>query len=99
MIGLVAMGVVTNYLDRNALSVAASTINKELGISTQQYSYIVASFQACYAIMQPFAGYIVDFLGTKIGLAVFGVGWCVVSVSHGFTGGWLSTKHRINPRG
>ncbi len=48
MIGLVAIGIVINYMDRNALSVAASTINKELGITTQQYSYIVASFQASY---------------------------------------------------
>lgn len=90
MIALVAICIVINYLDRNALSVAASTITRDLGISTQKYSYIVAAFQACYAIMQPFAGTLVDFLGTKIGLAIFAVGWCVISIMHGFVGGWLS---------
>ena len=35
MIGVVAIGIVINYLDRNALAVGAST-NKELGTTTQQ---------------------------------------------------------------
>ena len=31
---------VVNYVDRQALSVLAPTLRKELGISTEQYSYL-----------------------------------------------------------
>ncbi|WP_213990072.1 MFS transporter [Sodalis sp. dw_96] len=87
---LMAFGVVLNYIDRNALAVAASTIKQDLNITTQQYSYIIATFQACYAIMQPIAGIVIDSLGVKIGLAIFAIAWSVISLAHGFTHGWLS---------
>lgn len=87
---LMAFGIIINYIDRNALSVAASTIKEDLHITTQQYSYIIATFQACYAIMQPIAGLIIDSLGVKIGLTFFAIAWSVVSLAHAFTGSWLS---------
>lgn len=68
IIGLVLSGLIMNYLARNALAVAAPEVNKVLNISTQQYGYIVAAFQAAYMVMQPVAGYVLDVLGTKLGL-------------------------------
>lgn len=56
MIGLVLTGLIMNYLARNALAAAAPEVNKVLGITTQQYGYIVAAFQAAYMVMQPVAG-------------------------------------------
>jgi ACS family hexuronate transporter-like MFS transporter len=58
MIGLVTSGLIVNYIARNSLAVAAPEMNRLLSISTAQYSYIVASFQAAYMVMQPIAGYI-----------------------------------------
>ena len=46
-------------------------------ITTQQYSYIIAAYSACYTLMQPVAGYVLDLLGTKVGYAVFAI------VAHG----------------
>ena len=64
IIGLVLSGLIMNYLARNALAVAAPEVNKVLNISTQQYGYIVAAFQAAYMVMQPVAGYVLDVVVT-----------------------------------
>ena len=90
IIGLVLSGLIMNYLARNALAVAAPEVNKVLNISTQQYGYIVAAFQAAYMVMQPVAGYVLDVLGTKLGFALFAGAWSVVCLLHSTAGGWLS---------
>ena len=77
MIGLVTIGTVLGYLTRNAIAVAAPTLEDTLHITTQQYSYIVAAYSACYTVMQPVAGYVLDVLGTKVGYAMFAILWAV----------------------
>lgn len=61
-----------------------------LGITTQQYGYIVAAFQAAYMVMQPVAGYVLDVLGTKLGFALFAGAWSVVCILHSTAGNWVS---------
>lgn len=81
---------VMNYLDRQALSVLAPTLRKELGISTEQYSYIVSTFLAAYAIGYAVTGRLVDRIGVKLGLALALGGWSVVGMGHAAVVGWLS---------
>jgi len=88
MIGLVTLGTVLGYLTRNTIAVAAPTLETQLGITTQQYSYIVAAYSACYTIMQPVAGYVLDMLGTKIGYAVFAVLWAIFCAATAMAGSW-----------
>lgn len=88
MIGLVTIGTVLGYLTRNAIAVAAPTLEEQLHITTQQYSYIVAAYSACYTIMQPVAGYILDILGTKIGYAVFAIMWAIFCAATALAGSW-----------
>ncbi len=90
MVALVTAGLVVNYLARNTLSVAAPTMMKELNISTQQYSYVVTTWQLCYAFMQPFAGYILDTIGTKIGFSIFALAWSLACGAAAFSTGWGS---------
>ncbi|AXW64066.1 MFS transporter (plasmid) [Ralstonia solanacearum] len=90
MIGLVLTGLIMNYLARNALAAAAPEVNKVLNITTQQYGYIVAAFQAAYMVMQPVAGYVLDVLGTKLGFALFAGAWSVVCILHSTAGNWVS---------
>jgi ACS family hexuronate transporter-like MFS transporter len=90
IIGLIMAGTVLNYLTRSSLSVAAPTLTKELSLSTQQYSYIVAAFQACYTVMQPIAGFILDSVGIKIGFALFAIAWSLSNCLHGLATGWMS---------
>ncbi|CNC58394.1 ExuT transport protein [Yersinia pseudotuberculosis] len=71
MIALVTVGTILGYLTRNAIAVAAPTLQEQLHITTQQYSYIIAAYSAAYTLMQPVAGYILDVMGTKVGYAMF----------------------------
>ncbi|WP_279049695.1 MFS transporter [Cedecea davisae] len=88
MIALVTLGTVLGYLTRNTVAVAAPTLMSELHITTQQYSWIIAAYSACYTVMQPVAGYVLDVLGTKIGYAVFAVVWAVFCAATALAGSW-----------
>ena len=81
---------VVNYVDRQALSVLAPTLRKELVISTEQYSYIVSTFLAAYAIGYAVAGRTLDRFGVKIGLAGALAFWSLVGMGHAAVVGWLS---------
>lgn len=88
IVGLIMLGTIFNYLARSSLSVAAPTLTEKLHMSTQQYSYVVTSFQAAYALMQPVAGFILDFVGLKIGFAIFALAWAVSNMLHGLATTW-----------
>jgi len=88
MIGLVTLGTVLGYLTRNTIAVAAPTLASQLHITTQQYSYIVAAYSACYTVMQPIAGYILDILGTKLGYALFAILWAIFCGATAFANSW-----------
>lgn len=88
MLSLVMIGTILCYLTRNTIAAAAPTLQNELHISTQQYSYIIAAFSACYTIAQPVAGYVLDTLGTKVGYAIFGVMWGIFCIGASFATGW-----------
>jgi ACS family hexuronate transporter-like MFS transporter len=90
IIGLVMLGTTMNYLARSSLAAAAPTLTKELALTTQEYSYVVAGFQLAYTAVQPFAGYLLDLLGTKLGLFLFAIGWSLANMMHGFANGWFS---------
>lgn len=90
IISLVTIGTVLNYLARSSLSVAAPTLKGEFAMTTQQYSWVVASFQAAYTVMQPVAGYLLDLMGLRLGFAVFAIGWSVANCCHAFAAGWPS---------
>jgi ACS family hexuronate transporter-like MFS transporter len=88
IIALVMMGTAVNYLARSALGSAAPTLTRELAMSTRAYSYVVAAFQLAYTIVQPFAGWMLDRLGAKLGLAVFALGWSLANMAHALATGW-----------
>ena len=88
MIALVTMGTVLGYLTRNTIAVAAPALESQLNITTQQYSYIVAAYSACYTIMQPVAGYLLDVLGTKIGYAMFAILWAIFCAATALANSW-----------
>ena len=86
---LAGFGVV-NYLDRQALSVLAPTLRKELGISIEQYSYIVSSFLTAYGIGYFIVGGMLDRIGVKVGLALALAFWSLVGMAHAAVIGWLT---------
>ncbi len=87
MIGLLMLGSIINYLTRSVLSVAAPTLMDDLGITTQEYSWIVGTFQGAI-MLQPICGYVLDVLGLKIGFAIFAAAWSLISMAHGLANNW-----------
>ena len=90
IVGLLFVTAVMNNLDRQTLSVLAPTLQKSLGISTVEYSYIVSSFLAAYTIGYLFAGTLLDRMGVKIGLAVALAFWSLINGLHALATGWVS---------
>ena len=90
ILALIALGTVVNYIDRNALGALAPVLRQELQFSTEQYSFIVAAFQVCYSLMQPVAGFVMDFVGLRFGYALFAFLWGLAGILHAFAGGWQS---------
>lgn len=87
MIALIMLGSIINYLTRSTLAVAAPTVLKDLQITAQQYSWILAAFQGAI-MLQPFCGYVLDSLGLKKGFSIFVTAWSVVSMAHGLAHSW-----------
>lgn len=87
MIGLIMLGSMINYLTRSTLAVAAPTLLKDLNIGTQQYSWVVGTFQGAI-MLQPLCGYVLDVIGLKRGYAFFATAWSLISMGHGLAHSW-----------
>jgi ACS family hexuronate transporter-like MFS transporter len=81
---------VINYVDRQALSVLAPTLRKELGITTEQYSYVISTFLAAYALGYAINGRLLDRIGVKLGMALALGFWSLAGMAHAAILGWLS---------
>ncbi len=79
---LLCLSTVVNYLDRQTLSVLADTIQRDLRLSAVDYSFITSSFLISYTVMYAVGGGLIDFLGTRRGLAIFVSGWSVANMLH-----------------
>lgn len=75
---------VVNYIDRQALSVVAPVLTKELAISQLDYGYIVQSFLIAYTVMYLVSGLLADRWGTRLSLAVFVSWWSAANILHMF---------------
>jgi ACS family D-galactonate transporter-like MFS transporter len=60
VLGLLAVSVFINYIDRGNLSLAAPYLKDELGISATQLGILLSAFFYTYASLQPLAGWLVD---------------------------------------
>jgi ACS family hexuronate transporter-like MFS transporter len=90
MLGLMLLGTVVIYIDRNVLGVLAPILKEQLHFSTEQYSYVVSTFQIVYSFSQPVAGFLTDLIGPRIGYGVAALVWGVACALHAFSGGWVS---------
>lgn len=89
MISLVFWATVVNYLDRQALSVAAPVLTEQFHMSDVVYSRVVSAFMLAYTISNGISGPLIDRLGTRLGYAVCIAWWSAASVLHAFVrGAW-----------
>ncbi len=90
IVALLFVVAAVNNLDRQVLSVLASTLKKELGFGNVEYSYINSSFLAAYALGYAFCGRLIDRWGVKIALAAALAFWSFAGMLHAAAIGWIS---------
>src|SRR5260221_2492563 len=81
--GLLCAASTLNYLDRQALSVLAETIQKALHLTTEDYSHLTFAFLISYTAMYAVSGRIVDWMGNRRGYPLFVALWSVADILHG----------------
>jgi ACS family hexuronate transporter-like MFS transporter len=79
---------ILNYLDRQTLSILATTIQRDLGLTTIQYGYIVQSFLLAYTLFHLLGGRIVDALGVRVAETTFILWWSAANMLTGLSTGF-----------
>jgi ACS family hexuronate transporter-like MFS transporter len=90
MISLVFAATVINYLDRQALSIAAPVLLEQFHMSAVAYSRVLFAFLLAYTVSNGFSGGLIDRLGTRAGYALCVAWWSVSALLHFFSRGALS---------
>ena len=72
---------VLNYIDRQSLSILASTIQRELRITDSGYATVLQCFLAFYTIMYLVSGRIVDRYGARMAETGFILWWCLSNMA------------------
>jgi ACS family hexuronate transporter-like MFS transporter len=84
---LLFLATALSFLDRQVLSVLAPTITAEFGMSNTAYSRVVFAFVLSYTVMFSVGGRVVDWLGTRVGMALAVGVWSIASAAHALVGG------------
>jgi ACS family hexuronate transporter-like MFS transporter len=90
VLALLFSATAVNYLDRQALSVVAPVLAKQISLSSREYSRVIFVFLLGYTISQAFAGRLIDKAGTRLGMWLCVATWSVVSMLHGLSTGVVS---------
>ncbi|HYG06178.1 MAG TPA: MFS transporter [Stenotrophomonas sp.] len=84
LLTLLFFSTVINYLDRQALSILATTIQADLGMSDIEYARVVQVFLLAYAGAYVMAGRLTDWLGSRMALILFVGWWSLANIATGF---------------
>lgn len=84
LLALLFFSTVINYLDRQALSILATTIQADLGMSDLEYARVVQVFLIAYAAAYVLAGRVTDWLGARTALLLFVAWWSLANIATGF---------------
>lgn len=71
-----------SYFDRQVLSVLAPKITSDLGMNNVAYSWVVFAYILGYSVMFSVGGWIIDRLGTRLGMALAVGVWSLASLLH-----------------
>jgi ACS family hexuronate transporter-like MFS transporter len=82
--GLLLLASILNYIDRQALSILAPTIQADLRITDAQYGNVVSLFLVAYTVAYLLSGRVVDALGSRVSMALFVGWWSVANMLTGF---------------
>jgi MFS family permease len=87
-IGFLFMIGVVNYLDRSALSIANTSVQKDLGITPVEMGMMLSAFSIAYAFAQLPMGALIDRLGSKLALGGSLILWSLAQAAFGLFSGF-----------
>jgi MFS transporter, ACS family, hexuronate transporter len=90
ILALLFLAGVLNYVDRQALSILAPRIQKDLGIDDLGYAHIVQCFLLAYCASFLVAGWVTDKLGTRLTMALCLAWWSAANIATGVVRGAIS---------
>jgi len=70
-------------MDRQVLGILAPELQRDFGWSEVTYGHIVTSFQTAYAFGLLFSGWLVDRVGSRVGLSLAVFLWSIAAMAHG----------------
>jgi ACS family hexuronate transporter-like MFS transporter len=73
-----------SYIDRNTLAILAPTICKDVGMSDEDYGWVITSFSIAYMVGNPVWGWLLDRFGLRAGMTAAVAFWTVASAAHAF---------------
>lgn len=82
MCALIFFATTVNYVDRQVIGILGPTLSDLFHWDKVQYSQIVISFQAAYAIGLLLAGRFIDRVGTKVGYSLALIVWSLAAMGH-----------------
>ncbi|HWZ94022.1 MAG TPA: MFS transporter [Opitutaceae bacterium] len=93
--GLLFFSTTINYMDRNVIGYlkeyyCAPAAQGGFGWSNTDFSYLTSCFTGFYAGMTILAGWVIDKIGTKLGLALSLIVWSVFGILNAFVGRLLA---------
>jgi ACS family hexuronate transporter-like MFS transporter len=71
-----------SYVDRNVLALLSTTILADVGLTAEQYGWIISAFSAAYLVGNPAWGLALDRFGVRRGLVLAVALWTLASASH-----------------
>nr|WP_183096694.1 MFS transporter [Gibbsiella quercinecans] len=89
ILSLFLLGVTVNYITRNSLGILAPELKDSLGMTTEQYSWVVGAFQLAYTLFQPLCGWLIDVIGLKLGFLICASIWALMCMLHAGAGSWF----------
>jgi ACS family hexuronate transporter-like MFS transporter len=85
---MVAVAIAISYFDRQTLPVAISSIQRNIPLSNQQFSYLQTAFLLAYAALYMLGGRLLDALGTRMGFLLIMVWWSLACALHSLANGF-----------
>lgn len=87
LVGLLALAVLLNFVDRGAIGIAAPKMKADLGLSATTFGLAASAFFWTYGAMQPLVGWISDRVPVYRALAFALALWSLSTLLTGFVGG------------
>jgi ACS family hexuronate transporter-like MFS transporter len=80
--GLLFFATTINYIDRQVLGILKPVLDRELHLDQADYGWVIFGFQLAYAVVMPFAGRLIDWLGTRTGYLLAVIVWSAAAMAH-----------------